>query len=106
MVPDLSDIEMQESSDLLLLVKVPGIGLHLTDDHHVAIVLEEVLPRHCHLPTGILLQAMQPVRVILGGGNIMLLFNLQFCESDGLGFKDSSHTHTHTHTHTHRLTHR
>ena len=42
---DLSDIKMQESSNLLFLVEFPGSALHLSDEDHLTVEVQQVIPR-------------------------------------------------------------
>jgi len=43
--PDLSNIDMQEAPDFLLPIEFSGSFLHLSDDGHLTVELQQVLPR-------------------------------------------------------------
>ena len=56
--PYLSNVDMQEAPDLLLPIEIPGSFLHLSDDGHLTVELQQVRPRYLHLPGGSILQAV------------------------------------------------
>jgi len=53
--PYLSNIDMQEAPDILLPIEIPGSFLHLSDDGHLTVELQQVCPRYLHLPGGSIL---------------------------------------------------
>ena len=55
---DLSNIDMQEAPDFLLPIEFSGSFLHLSDDGHLTVELQQVRPRYLHLPGGSILQAV------------------------------------------------
>ncbi len=50
--PHLPYVEVEEASDLLLLVESSGLVLHLPDGVHLLQIVQHLIPSYYHLPAG------------------------------------------------------